>query len=114
MSDGKTFSYSKTITAEDVDNLMCAALEGGINYWCDGMEVVNEDYKGAEWGHEVLTRGGSLLLKYEDGDDQLEKELTLEKLLAGLGQYNYDPDNADAGDADNVVQLAIFGEIVYG
>ena len=28
------------VTAEDIDDIMCSALEGGINYWCCKAEVV--------------------------------------------------------------------------
>lgn len=26
------------VTEEDVDDIMCSALEGGITYWCDSLE----------------------------------------------------------------------------
>lgn len=106
------FKFTCKVTAEDIDNIMCSALEGGITYWCGGMKVVNEDYKGAEYGHEVISRGGKLRLY----DEEAEKSyiLTRGKFLKGLGKYsNHDFDSFDAGDADNIVQLALFGEIIY-
>ena len=27
------------VTEEDVDDIMCSALEGGITYWCDSARV---------------------------------------------------------------------------
>ena len=31
-----------TITSEDIDDIMVAALEGGITHWCRRVEVVGE------------------------------------------------------------------------
>lgn len=28
------------LTQEDIDDIMCGALEGGINYWCDEAKVM--------------------------------------------------------------------------
>ena len=54
------------LTVEDIDDIMVAALEGGINYWCSEAEVV-EERRCADWGHEpwfsttsrTSTRSGS-------------------------------------------------------
>lgn len=37
------------LTVEDIDDIMVAALEGGINYWCSEAEVV-EERRCADWG----------------------------------------------------------------
>ena len=28
-------SFAVVVTPEDIDDIMCAALEGGITYWCN-------------------------------------------------------------------------------
>ena len=67
------------LTVEDIDDIMVAALEGGINYWCSEAEVV-EERRCADWGHEQIARGGALVL--HDVEDIDEKwELDLEKFL---------------------------------
>lgn len=42
----KTFSVKAEInvklTEQDIDDIMVAALEGGINYWCGEAEVIEE------------------------------------------------------------------------
>ena len=48
------------LTVEDIDDIMVAALEGGINYWCSEAEVV-EERRCADWGHEQIARGGALV-----------------------------------------------------
>lgn len=102
-----------TITDEQVDNIVCSALEGGITHWCDGANPVVPKGKKIEWGHEALTRGGHIWLHNEDTGKSLK--LTLPRLLKGIQKYGkHDFDDYDSQDADNVVQLALFGEVVYG
>ncbi len=112
-----------TITQQDIDNLMCTALEGGINYWCREAKVVGEFL--GEYGSEQISRGGSLLLRDAETDERWE--LTLEKFLKGIELYIkengrvmiedfklMDYGELDAGDADCIVQYALFGKLVYG
>lgn len=112
-----------TISQQDIDNLMCTALEGGINYWCREAKVVGEFL--GEYGSEQISRGGSLLLRDAETDERWE--LTLEKFLKGIELYIkengrvmiedfklMDYGELDAGDADCIVQYALFGKLVYG
>lgn len=113
------------VTAEDIDDIMCSALEGGITYWCNKAEVVG-DYLG-EYASEQISRGGTL--KLHDSEEDEVYELTLEKLLKGIQlaiQHNYyaeygwcdgtmlDTCNVDASVADVIIQLALFDDVVYG
>lgn len=114
------------LTEEDIDDIMVAALEGGINYWCRRAEVV-EDRRCADWGHEQIARGGALILWDVESDDKWE--LNLEKFLHGfklwvengMDEYDAVQDDGsvdcceiDACCADEIVQLAVFGEVIYG
>lgn len=68
------------LTQEDIDDIMCGALEGGITYWCDEAKVVG-DYLG-EYGSEQIARGGKLRLHLPEPFDKDETEyyeLDLEK-----------------------------------
>lgn len=110
------------LSANDIDNIMCCALEGGITYWCCKAEVVG-DYL-AEYGHEQIARGGSLILHDAESGDKWE--LTLEKLLAGIGLWlanggsyaleggELDLYEVDSEVADCIIQYALFGEILFG
>ena len=128
--DEKIFTVKAEInvklTQQDIDDIMVAALEGGINYWAGEAEVI-EEKRVADWGHEQIARGGVLVI--HDIEDPDEKwELTLEKFLNGfkLGvedggdQYGavqgseVDCCNIDAGCADAIIQFALFGEVLYG
>ena len=112
-----------TVTDDDIDNIMCAALEGGITYWCSKAEVVGK-YLG-EYASEQISRGGAL--KLHDCEDDTVFELTLEKFLNGLRLWiendrsfalmnggGLDASEIDAVAADAIVQYALFNDVVYG
>lgn len=114
------------LSEEDIDDIMCGAIEGGISYWASKAEVVEDEYLG-EFASEQISRGGSLrIYDREDGETYL---LTLEKLLKGFSlavSLGYDdgwidiPENTvdmcciDAQGCDVIVQLALFGDVIYG
>lgn len=126
-----TVSYPTRVTVEDIDDIMVSALEGGINYWCDCAEVI-EEKRVADWGNEQIARGGMLrmhVIEPYDGKGTEWYELTLQKFLFGLRTWlEFNPDvlefkgnmycidcgKVDAIRADHIVQNALFGEVVYG
>jgi len=113
------------ITQEDIDDIMCAALEGGIYYWCGEVEVDGE-YLG-QYAHEQISRGGVLWLHDAEDEEAAPYELTLEKFIQGLTMFiknghgdlvniknkRIDPMDFDSECADCVIQYAVLGEIVY-
>lgn len=120
-------SFKVIVNQEDIDDIMCAALEGGITYWCCKAEVVGE-YLGND-ASDQISRGGSLML--HDSEEDKVYELTLEKFLSGLKLYlarptagdflefidhelRIDTGYADAEVADSIIQYAIFGDVIYG
>jgi len=122
----KTFKVRPEIevelTQQDVDDIMCTALEGGICYWCGAAEVVG-GYLG-KYASEQISRGGSLILHDAESTDTWE--LNCEKFLNGVKLYfeqgchvqvddnRIDAGDIDADDADCIIQLALFGEVVFG
>lgn len=122
------YRVEKTETAllskTDIDDIMCSALEGGITYWCNKVDVVENEYYG-EYAHEQISRGGSLRIHdYEEGESYI---LTLDGFIKGVAlalEDGYGEDwiangaidagQIDAIAADVIVQFAIFGEVIYG
>ena len=121
------------LSQQDIDDIMVAALEGGINYWAGEAEVI-EEKRVAAWGHEQIARGGVLMIHDIEDPDEVW-ELNLEKFLKGFklwiekdGGYaicvkedngnidanSIDTFNIDAGCADAIIQYALFGEVIYG
>lgn len=99
------------ISDDDLYNILDAAFYSGISYWCGGVDVINP-VEGAKYLGEHVTGGGTLKLYDDDGNSH---GLTKAKMLKGLALYgNHDYEQYDAGDADSVVQLALFGQVIYG
>lgn len=118
---------------EDIDDIMVSCLEGGCtSYWCDEVAVVGE-YLG-EYASDQISRGGKLLFLPKWLDDEVDGPRTLdrESFLKGLDMYisdyaflhyglrlidetgRVDPGEIDAFIADCIVQLALFGDVIYG
>lgn len=135
-----TIQYEFECTDQDIDDIISAALEGGITYWCDSAKVVG-DYLG-EYASDQISRGGTL--KLHDTEENKWYELTKENFLNGLKQFvlnglnqlvlecgfskedgnghlwqvitsdrHLDMTKIDAGDADCIIQYALFGEVIY-
>lgn len=120
------------ITDEDVDDIMCSALEGGFTVcWC--AEVKPEGEWLGEYPSEQISRGGRLRFVLREPDDFQEPLiLDMKRFLDGLDKYIKEyafryygldfidadgwinPGNIDGVMADLIVQLALFGEVVYG
>ena len=114
------------LTVQDIDDIMCSALEGGITYWCNKAGVI-EEKRVADWGHEQIARGGILLL--HDAEDGSVAELTLAKFVNGFRLWVENGDDEygavaadgtvdcckiDGNMADRIVQYALFGEVQFG
>ena len=116
------------ISQQEVDDLLCAAFEGGITYWCSRAETVGDWPEGAEYLSDTLSRGATILLTdaesaFDSEDEQPEvRTLTLSNFKRAVvivaekyGQTVADfVEDHDADSADCVVQVAVFGEVVYG
>lgn len=119
--------FNVEVTNQDIDDIMCTALEGGITDWCGKVEVIGGKYLG-EYAHEQISRGGSLMLYDAESSDKWE--LTLDKFKQGLqlylsehteaidgnevGTYQLDTSYIDAYEADEIIQYALFGEVLFG
>lgn len=117
-----------SVTQEDIDDIMCSALEGGITYWCYEADVLGE-YLG-EYASEQISRGGKLkLYLWEEVNGETKYWLTLDKFLKGIQKWYEDgcdeygavqPDGTldcceiDSAMADLIIQFALFDEIVFG
>lgn len=123
-----TVTKNVIINQEDIDDIMCTALEGHITYWCFGAQSIMP----REWMKEnkieylsdITGRGGDIVFTTEDGD----YILTLNGFLTGLqmaindntvctkiinGEYRIDTCDIDADIADVIIQYALFGKLVY-
>jgi hypothetical protein len=107
------------------NDMFTTAMEGGIGYWSECSEyrwdreefyavivdICDEDDNGKRpvytIDREVIERGMKMLV--EGGHNVYVADYVIESILS-LGEDG----DYDAGDADNVVQLGLFGKVVYG
>lgn len=121
------------VSEEDIDDIMCAALEGGITDWCECIRI-KKRIDGANFASEQIAKGGTLEFKVIESFDEKETEwylLNKKKFLKGLSKFlkktfgkeclyermnklYVDTCYIDAERADAIIQYALFGEIVYG
>jgi hypothetical protein len=130
-----TTTTKHEFSQEDINDIMSTALEGGITYWCGraiakftedkktfvGVAPEDQEKANKQWISDLIGLGGTIILV--DVEDPKERwELDLDKMIKGIQQYcteqNKNPedlmDDYDAGDADSIVQYALFNEIVFG
>lgn len=125
-------SISLKLTDEDLEDIMCSALEGGAGYWAV-LDNTREEYMDAPKEETVVETTMKILLKgggvtFMDSEDWKTKwVLTLEKLLRGIKMWaedwdgnrfidggNLDIGMIDANEADSILQLALFKDVVFG
>ncbi len=118
------YEVKVVVTSENIDDIMVAALEGGINYWCKEAEVVGEHL--GEYASEQISRGGVLVLHDAESNDKWS--LTRHDLLQGLRSWfmngmdvdhgisdgRFDSSVVDSVQADCIIQYALFGKVVFG
>ena len=113
-----TFPVTATVTAEKIENVIVTALECQSCYWV-GLDNTTPEWEkkpeglpASQYATQLILEGKTVTL-YDIEDEGERWELTLLKLLAGIGKAmteGYDVED----EADAVLQLALFGEIVYG
>lgn len=113
-----SFPVETKVSAEEIENIIVSSLEGASSYWC-GLDNTttewNDKPKGmpvSQYVVQLLLEGKSVKL-YDIEDEDEQWDLDLQKLLKGIGKAmgeNYDIED----DVDEVLQLALFGELVYG
>ena len=113
--DAGTITVPTAVSNYNLDCILSYCFDGGSGYWIDRIEVVDDDYKGAKYGSEVISHDGTLKA-FVDGEEHL---LTKRMLLKGCelyiaGRRRWRPDDFDAEDTDIILQYALFGEVVYG
>ena len=124
-----TINYTVPISDELIENILCTAFEGGITYWAENVSCEDrEDMKKVGgWKHEYLTKTKKkdavmYIHTMEGGKVKITKSLILEalqemdkpenKCTKALGRIL--DETYDACDADIAVQMACFGQVVYG
>lgn len=117
------------VSEERIKDLLTNALEGGSNYWYIIKKYnyppgQTKESLGIEFEHiEVPFQGGSILMGESEGDPEYDKVLDRAAIDRGLQlmaeKYpkhwaDFIVENDDATTGDVFLQLALFGEVVFG
>lgn len=113
-----TVNLPTIIEDEQIDSWLVTAFEGGSNYWCSGIKVKDNDYKGTKYASHCVSKGGTVIV---EGEVEVTKTAILDALV-WMKKNKYtkaverllDPGAYDADDADVLFQVACFGNVIYG
>lgn len=109
------------VKASRLVDLLCCALEGGSNYWCDySAEYSRVDSEICAL-YDVMH--DNYLLTVKDTFTGKEYSVTLGRMKLGLADMarkfpkhssNFINENEDAETGDVFLQCCIFGDLIYG
>lgn len=119
-----TITVEQEVTEELIESIVGTAFDWGPG-WITAVRRLSPVPDGATYVEEIIAKGGRLQIT--EGDDfgatkrhTLTRDMVLNgiKLWAQL-PYGRTPDQleddpSDAVESENILQLALFGEIIYG
>ena len=117
----QTFPITTSVSIETLEDIVVTALEGGIGYWSvlDNSTKAWEKYDfcdlpTSQAAFELLYNGEAL--KFYDVEDNTEVwQLTWKNLLKGVEMFGgVKEEDIDAEVADQIIQYALFGKVVFG
>lgn len=117
----QTFSITTSVSIETLEDIVVTALEGGVGYWSvlDNSTKPWEKYNfcdlpTSQAAFELLYNGETL--KFYDVEDNTEVwQLTWKNLLKGVEMFGgVKEEDIDAEVADQIIQYALFGKVVFG
>ena len=116
------YEIKQNVSPQGVAYLFITALEGGSNYWLESFSAPQDVKEASTWA--ALTE---LRVEWTDAEDEdadgvrVIDKTDIERGLAGMmGGYGVAYDSADqaidhdADSADVLLQLVLFGEVIYG
>jgi hypothetical protein len=109
------------LTEDRIASILIGAMEGGSNYWIDW--ISEQPYRNTEANNCLSDYELVLPIDVVIADTDSERhQLTVEKLQSGLEVMakefpfhwnNLVSENDDADTSDVLLQLSLFGELVY-
>lgn len=113
------YKISHNIPTERISDLLCSAFEGGSNYWIRSGR--RKGFEGYLQDVAFHSDGAVFIKTTEDGPKEFRLDrvaimkglaLMAEKHPRHFGDFLAEHDDADTGDV--FIQLALFGEVLYG
>jgi hypothetical protein len=128
----KPFTVTATVSDEDVASMLCSAFEGGSNYWYRIEKFFKTKaplsyrtdpdiiYRHIDY---PMSQGCYLLISSYEEPKRKHERLDRAAIQRGLDlmaekyPHHYENvigENADAETGDVLLQLALYGDIIYG
>jgi hypothetical protein len=121
MNETITVNAPVTVPRQRIADTLCAGLEGGVNYWCEGQCTQFTDMpEGVEWAHEAIANDAKFTFKVFEEEDHQNPAMTVAAAVQLMATDHAEDfgnmvgENEDAETGDILFQLICFGEIVYG
>ena len=127
MTDMNIINRRLEISDELIENVLAEAFMGGIVYWADNIscEDIKDMHKVGGWKHEYLTKTKKkdAVMYIHDGETGEKYPMTKKSIIDALQKLDAEypeildrilNEQYDADDADIALQMACFGEIVFG
>lgn len=119
-----TLSIRRDVTPRQVVDTLISAFEGGVGYWCQIDNEKGPDYSEAQL-FRVVAGDSHLLLTDQEDDEKRRYRLTRYRIACGLRlMAEQHPDHfrdmtsedtsGDATTGDVLLQLCLFGDVIYG
>jgi len=118
---------TKTVTAQQVADLMVGAIEGGSTSWCSEYNIIKTPAEVVPNGVVVYSHpefwAGDFIIDFTDGEDNKTYRITPGKLQTGMElMANKEPkhfqdwidENYDADTSDVFLQILCFEDVIYG
>lgn len=104
------YKYTKTISKEQLEELVNHAIMGASKYWIDDCFVVGDE-DNVEYGKAIVE---GFKIKVHDVEEDQWHLVSLRKMLNGLSlTENTNFEEYDQYAAEQVMQRAVFGKLVY-
>lgn len=118
-----TVTLNIPLTDQDINDIMYTALTGGVNHWCDEVRAWGQML--GSMASEQISLGGDLLFHVPD---EGTFGLTRKDFIKGFSQWienggdEYGAVSVDGIDcgmidsvcADEIIQYALFDEVIFG
>lgn len=117
----QTYFITTSVSIETLEDIVVTALEGGIGYWSI-LDNSTKPWKKYDFcdlptsqaAFELLYNGEALKF-YDVEDDTKVWQLTWKNLLKGVEIFGgVKEEDIDAEVADQIIQYALFGKVVFG
>lgn len=129
--DKYVINIRREVTGQDLSYLVASAMESGVygSSWLRAYEAEGNYDENNEWIGFTITRPNGDSELYAEGDEApvVNTVITLQSIVDAIAKLASDPEacdvhksfvldleDYDAPAADIVIQVAVFGKVIYG